>query len=140
MKTLYHTRLFASEEDGQTHFEDVPVDLEMESLAPAGEVRLPCSRPMRTESLLWVDGPQDLSRKLPPGRRLVVTLRGEYQVQASDGETRNFPAGSVLLVDNGWNGIALPPRHSTMVVSPEGATLLSIGLRSRSHPNFGDGD
>jgi len=140
MKTLYHARLYASEGDGQTHFEDVPVDLELETLASAGEVRLPCSRPMRTESLLWVDGPQDLSRRFPPGRRLLVTLKGEYQVQASDGQTRNFPAGSVLLVDNAWNGIAHPPKHSTQVISPEGVTLLSIGLRSRSHPDFGDGD
>ena len=57
MKTLYHARLYASEEDGQTHFEDVPIDLEMETLAPAGEERLPCSRPMRAQTLVWTDAP-----------------------------------------------------------------------------------
>jgi hypothetical protein len=98
MKTLYHTRLYASEEDGQTHFEDVPVDLERETLAPAAEERLPCSRPMRAETLTWADAPLDWSirPRSTGGRHLLVTLKGEYQVQASDGETRNFPVGSVL--------------------------------------------
>jgi hypothetical protein len=30
--------------------------------------------------------------------------------------------------------------HTTKVISPDGVTLLSIGLRSRSHPHFRDGD
>jgi hypothetical protein len=143
MKTLYHTRLFASEEDGQTHFEDVPIDLERESLTPHAEERLPCSRAMRAETLSWTDAPLDWSTqpRSTCGRRIWVTLKGEYQVRVSDGETRNFPVGSVLLLDDVQNGMPHPlAGHSTKVISPEGVTLLTIGLRSRSHPHFGDGD
>ncbi len=132
MKTLYHARLFASEEDGQSYFEDVPVDLEREMVFPPLAERLPCSLGMIAESVSWIEAPQDWNAQqphLPAHRTMLVTLKGEYQVQASDGETRNFPVGSVLLLDD-----VRGAGHSTKVLSPDGVTLLAVDLRSLSHP------
>jgi quercetin dioxygenase-like cupin family protein len=35
-----------------------------------------------------------------PARQFLVVLEGEFEVSASDGETRRFGAGSVLLVED----------------------------------------
>ena len=120
MKTLYHARLFASEEDGQSCFEDVPVDLEREMVFPPLAERLPCSLGMIAESVSWIEAPQGWNAQqphLPAHRTMLVTLKGEYQVQASDGETRNFPVGSVLLLDD-VRAPDTPPRSSARTASP----------------------
>jgi hypothetical protein len=135
MKTLYHARLFTSEEDGETHFEDVPVDLEREFLVQPN-APLPCSLPMTAEGVFWIGAPQHWKcEKAHPAlsRRLFVTLKGEYQVRASDGQTRKFPVGSVLVLDD-----VTGDGHATEVTSPEGVTVLAVSLRSRSHPAFRD--
>jgi hypothetical protein len=129
---LYHARLFDGEEDGQSHFEDVPVDLERQMVFPPLEEGVPCSIGMTAEYVSWIEAPQDWSAQqphLPAYRTMLVTLKGEYQVQASDGETRRFPIGSVLLLDD-----VRGAGHSTKVLSPEGVVLLAVGLRSLSHP------
>ena len=57
-----------------------------------------------------------------PRRMVFVTVQGEYQIEAS-GETRKFPKGSVLLIEN-----TTGTGHSTKVKSEEDAIVLAVGL------------
>ena len=37
-----------------------------------------------------------------PARSVFVTTQGEYIVIANDGDVRNFPVGSVILLEDTW--------------------------------------
>ena len=50
-------------------------------------------------------------------------LRGEFEVTASDGVTRRFPAGSVLLLED-VDGLG----HATTVVGEEEALIFGVTL------------
>ena len=92
------TRIY-SDEHGESHFEDVPQEMVTERYAgaewlisqplPARDVRF---RRVTTE---FPDEPH-----VAPGRRRVVQLTGEVEVEVSDGETRRFGPGSVVLVED----------------------------------------
>jgi hypothetical protein len=59
-----------------------------------------------------------------PRRQVFCNLTGEYEVTTSDGETRRFPGGSLLLLeDTSGQG------HSTRVVSAD--AVLIVGMTSR---------
>jgi hypothetical protein len=58
-----------------------------------------------------------------PRRMAFVTVRGEYQITASSGETRTFPVGSVLLIED-TTGVG----HRTMNISASDTIVLAIGL------------
>jgi hypothetical protein len=67
-----------------------------------------------------------LGRELPhpaPRRQLFCNLRGEYEVTASDGTVRRFPAGSLLLLeDTSGEG------HTTRFVSDDDVLVVSVTL------------
>jgi hypothetical protein len=52
-----------------------------------------------------------------------VTIHGEYQITATDGETREFPVGSVLLIEN-----TTGTGHSTKVMGTQDAIVFAVGL------------
>jgi hypothetical protein len=52
-----------------------------------------------------------------------VTARGEYEVTASDGSTRRFPRGSVLLLED-----TTGDGHSTRIISAEAAIVFAVRL------------
>ena len=58
-----------------------------------------------------------------PRRMIFVTVQGEYQIEATDGATRKFPTGSVLLIED-----TIGVGHSTKVTSAEDAIVLAVGL------------
>ena len=58
-----------------------------------------------------------------PRRMIFVTVHGEYQIEASDGVTRKFSPGSVLLIED-----TVGAGHSTKVTSTEDAIVLAAGL------------
>ncbi len=88
-----------SDEHGESHFEDVQLDMTLEDYASAQ----------------WlISGPHDVSDlrfrrvvtefpdepHLAPRRQFIVALAGESEVEVSDGETRRFGPGSVILVED----------------------------------------
>lgn len=88
-----------SDEHGESHFEDVSLDMTIERYAsaewliseplPVSDVRF---RRVTTE---FPDEPH-----VAPRRQLIVALVGESEVEVSDGETRRFGPGSVILVED----------------------------------------
>jgi hypothetical protein len=54
---------------------------------------------------------------------IFVTVQGEYQIKANDGATRNFPLGSLLLIED-TTGVG----HATRITSPEDTIVLAVGL------------
>jgi len=107
-----YTRLYA-DEHGESHFEDVEIDLTMTDYAPpAPPLELSSFTP--ATQFGFMNAPAGWSSEWHPtsARNIFFVLTGEWEVTASDGEWRRFPAGSVLLVeDTAGKG------HSSRVIS-----------------------
>jgi hypothetical protein len=89
------TRIY-SEKNGETHFEDIKIELH-ESSSQALE-----SMKFKTKSIMLRKAPATQARgwHLAPEKQLVVSISGTAIVTVSDGETRTFEAGSILLVED----------------------------------------
>jgi hypothetical protein len=119
-----YVRLFADEQ-GESHFEDVEVQLEPVNFAPpAPPLHIAALFP--AERCGFLRAQPDWGGQIPhpsPRRQLFCNLRGEYEVTASDGTIRRFPAGSVLLLED-----TTGKGHATRIVSDEDALLVSVAL------------
>src|SRR2546427_717512 len=99
MMTTY-TRLYA-DEHGDSHFEDVEVELTLTDYAPpAPPLSLSSFAP--ATQFGFMSAPAGWSSDWHPSsdRNIFFVLSGEWEVTASDGEARRFPAGSVLLAED----------------------------------------
>lgn len=92
---MKYIRIYA-DEHGESHFEDVEVELEemlngsaLSELVPAAGVIF--RRTPADQYLDWHPAPR---------RQFVVTLSGEAEVEASDGEVRRITPGTVMLADD----------------------------------------
>jgi hypothetical protein len=54
---------------------------------------------------------------------LFCNLQGEYEVTASDGTTRRFPAGSLLLLED-----TTGKGHRTRITSDDDVLLVAVAL------------
>src|SRR5262245_9210137 len=90
-----YLRLYAGP-DGESHFEDFDVAL---TLTPAGSG---LSALYSGPGVHFHQSPPDqiIDWHPAPRRQFVVTLAGEAEVQASDGEIRRLVPGTVLLVED----------------------------------------
>jgi hypothetical protein len=117
---LGYVRLYTGA-DGQTHFEDVTLDA-AEVTEEAGGGRGERSAPIAVGDLLLrhvVDQGAPPRAHCAPRRQFVVQLRGETEVEASDGEVRRLGPGSIVLVED-VDG----PGHVTRAVGgPERLTM-----------------
>lgn len=100
MSMPIYTRLF-SDEFGESHFEDIRVDFaatEYTSSAPP----LNLSAPANASQVQFMEAVAGWSSDWHPSsaRNFFVVLSGEWEVTASDGETRSFGVGSTLLVED----------------------------------------
>lgn len=118
-----YTRLFSAS-DGESHFEDVEIDL-------ASTDYIPSAPPLFLSDIKAVT--QFRFMQAPAGwtsdwhtssaRTMFFVLSGEWEVTASDGESRRFFAGSALLVeDTSGKG------HSSRVTSEEGSLAAMVEL------------
>jgi len=120
----HYVRLFARS-DGASCFQDREAVLDLGFAVPPAEP-LHSAPFLPAEATFWLGGSATWKGDAPhpaPRRMICVTVQGEYQIEASDGATRKFPAGSVLLIED-ITGIG----HSTKVTSTENAILLAVGL------------
>ncbi len=110
MKT--YVRLYCDEQ-GESHFEDVEIDLALtEYASPAPPLGLSSFTP--ATQFGFMNAPAGWSSDWHPtsARNIFFVLTGAWEVTASDGESRRFSQGSVLLVED-----TTGKGHSSRVVS-----------------------
>jgi len=82
--------------DGESHFEDVTVDLD--DWRDAGRISPPW--PATGVQFREVDGTYHLDFHVAPRRQLVVNLTGSVEIEVGSGERRVLGPGSILLAED----------------------------------------
>src|SRR5690242_19133628 len=121
---VHYVRLFAKS-DGASCFEDREAGLDLGFAVPPAEP-LYTAPFLPAEATFWLGASATWKGGAPhpaPRRMIFVTVQGEYLIVASDGATRKFPAGSVLLIED-----ITGAGHSTKITSTEDAIVLAVGL------------
>jgi hypothetical protein len=82
--------------DGESHFEDVEVELSQSARGSDLSVLYPAT------GVIFRRSPADqfIDWHPAPRRQFVVTLSGEAEVEASDGEVRQIGPGTVMLAED----------------------------------------
>lgn len=97
--TMQYVRVYASA-DGESHFEDVDVELMRSDYAPpAPAVRLSPRFPAAGVVLVQRSAGQG-DWHGPPTRQLTFVLAGKPEIETSDGEVRRIQPGDLLLVED----------------------------------------
>ena len=109
---ITYTHLY-SDDSGESHFEDIEMDLTLTDYTPAAPP-LSLSAFLPASQVGFMNAPAGWASDWHPSsaRSLFFVISGEWEVTASDGETRRFGVGGVLLVED-TNGQG----HSSRVVS-----------------------
>jgi EutQ-like cupin domain len=90
-----------SDAEGESHFEDVEIELDLTDYAPpAPPLYLSATTP--AGQFAFMKAPAGWASDWHPSsaRNLFFVLSGEWEVTASDGESRRFGEGSILLVED----------------------------------------
>jgi uncharacterized cupin superfamily protein len=97
---MQYTRLF-SDDHGESHFEDIESDLKLAEYAPPAPPLYLSSFTAATQ-FGFMNAPAGWSSEWHPAsaRNIFFVLTGEWEVVASDGESRRFGPGSILLVED----------------------------------------
>ena len=115
-----------SDANGESHFEDAEIELDLTDYAPpAPPLYLSSATP--ANAFAFMKAPAGWSSDWHPSsaRNLFFVLSGEWQVTASDGESRRFGVGSVLLVED-----TTGKGHSSSVVSETDSLAAMVQLYS----------
>jgi len=122
---MKYTRLYATE-DGESHFEQVEAKMSLTEYAPpAPPLELSDMKP--ATQFGFMNAPAGWSSGWHPSsaRNLFFVLTGEWEVRASDGESRRFEVGDVLLVDD-----TTGKGHSSRVISETDSLAAMVELTS----------
>jgi hypothetical protein len=122
-----YSRLFANS-DGSSSFDDQETELAVGFAAPPAEPLYTAKFSPAVESF-WMGAVPTWKGDIPhpaPRRMAFVTVQGEYQITASSGETRKFPAGSVLLIED-TTGVG----HETKNISAGDTIVFAVGLPAK---------
>ena len=119
----YFTRLYAAS-DGESHFQDLDAELNLMEFAPA-EPPLYLSSFTPATKFSFFGAPAGWHSDWHPAadRNLFVVVSGEWEVTASDGETRRFAGGSILLVED-----TTGKGHTSRVIGTEDSLALLVQL------------
>ena len=118
-----YARLYA-DEHGESHFEDIEIDLAATEYAPpAPPLDLSTFTPATQFGFMRAPAGWSSDWHPSPARNVFFVLSGEWEVTASDGETRRFAPGSVLLAeDTSGKG------HASRVVSHADSLAVMVQL------------
>jgi hypothetical protein len=120
---MRYSRLYTGA-DGESHFEVVEIDLALTEYAPPAPP-LSLSSFTSATQFGFMNAPAGWSSDWHTAstRSVFFVLSGAWEVTASDGESRRFPQGSVLLVeDTSGRG------HSSRVVSKTDSLAAMVEL------------
>ena len=112
------------DENGDSHFEDVEVEMSLVDISPPTPP-MGVSSSMPSTNIVfsstpvgWYGEPHPV-----PQRLIIIYLAGEMEVTVSDGETRRFGSGSVVLVeDTSGKG------HASRVVGNDNVLAVMVQL------------
>ncbi len=117
------TRLYATE-DGESHFTDAELEFSLtEHVEGAPALGLSASLGANEFRFMNASAGWTSDWHPTPARNFFVVLSGAWEVSASDGETRQFNAGSLLLVED-TNGKG----HTSRVVSEVESIAVMVQL------------
>ena len=114
---------------GQTHFEDLTVDLEEREFAPPAAPAMVAPFLDASATLLFGVGPSwgGAAPHPTPHRQIFCVMTGDFEVTVSDGEMRAFsPGDRSVLDDTEGKG------HSTRVVGGEDVVLFGAVLAEQA--------
>jgi hypothetical protein len=123
---VQYSRLFAKP-DGTSCFEDKEMELAVGFAAPPAEP-LYTAKLSPASDVFWLGAVPTWQGDIPhpaPRRMIFVTVKGEYQITASDGEARRFPLGSMLLIED-TSGLG----HVTKSIDAGDTIVLAVGLQA----------
>jgi hypothetical protein len=87
------------DDNGQSRFADINIPLNPRE-PPSRVSGLRMSAPFAAGECLFASFPPCVDQHAAPRRQLVVILSGESEIETSDGNTRRFRQGDVLLADD----------------------------------------
>ena len=93
---MKYTRIYATP-DGESHLQDVEVEMK------PGEYASAMSEMVAAKGVIFREshsGEYFIDWHNAPRRQFVVNLTGDVEIQVSDGETRRFGPGSILLAED----------------------------------------
>jgi hypothetical protein len=120
---MRYVRLFA-DDSSESHFEDIEIDFKttdyVQSAAP-----LDLSATLPASQVAFMRAPAGWASDfhVSSARNMFVVLNGEWEVTASDGESRRFAVGSALLVED-----TTGKGHSSRVVSNTESVAVVVPL------------
>jgi len=118
-----YLRLF-SDSTGESHFEDIEIDLAATDYAPpAPPLNLSASMPATQFRFMQAPAGWTSDWHTSSARTMFFVLSGEWEVTASDGESRRFGVGSALLAED-----MTGKGHSSRVTSKEDSFAAMIDL------------
>ena len=122
MKAVY-VRLF-TDDRGESHFQDVEADLAATDFAPSIP-SLFLSTSLKASEASFFGAPSGWESDWHPssGRHLFAVISGVWHVTASDGETRTFGRGDVLLVED-----TTGKGHTSKVMSEDPSLAILVTL------------
>jgi len=117
---MNYFRVYA-DEAGESHFEDIAVELSEQSRESALSVLYPVT------GVIFRRSPADqfIDWHPAPRRQFVVTLSGAAEIEASDGEIRRIGPGTVMLAEDTTGkghitrGVGIEERLSLFIPLPE---------------------
>ena len=127
-----YVRVYA-DADGESHFEDLNVDLEERDFAPPAAPAFAAAFLSARGTLFFSAGPE-WGGEVPhpsPQRQLFCVMGGMVAATVSDGECREFSAGDLILLDDTFG-----KGHSTTVLGEEDLLLFGTILADQD-PSVG---
>ena len=128
---MQYERLFAGP-DGESHFEDVQIELSPVAQYARVVPLLYLSAPHSSTALTFVSGPPGWIGDWHPAprRQFMVKLRGTTELIASDGERRELGPGDVLLIDD-----TLGRGHYSRILGPDDDQWFVAALATTNEPS-----
>ena len=111
--------------DGESHFEDLVLDLARREFAPPAAPAMVASF-LGTSGTLFFGADPGWGGDVPhpsPQRQIFCLMRGVVEVTVSDGEQRRFSAGDLIVVDD-TRGAG----HATRVIGTEDLLIFGAVL------------
>ena len=97
---MEYTRVF-TDEDGETHFEDVKIELSLVNFAPpAPPMNLSAFKDAKKYGFVNAPAGWYGDWHPTPKRQVFIYISGQIEVKVSDGEVRVFGPGAITLVED----------------------------------------